>query len=139
MGIGKVLSVIPEIAGKCRVWGHGKVVQSCLDAGQDFAKIARENGGKLTLEELNRTYKKVLPKGCNIQAVSDPETAKTFLRGLNFGEDTVSFITNSAQAFVVKNYKGETLFFAPIEKFAGDKAVNVATHEFEHAIAIILL
>lgn len=134
MGIDKVISVIPEIAGKCRVWGHGKVVNSCLEAGQDFVKIARENGGKLTLEELNRVYKKVLPKGCNIQAVSDPEAAKTFLRGLNFGEDTVSLITDNAQAFVIKNYKGEILFFAPIEKFAGDKAVNVATHEFEHAL-----
>lgn len=134
MGIGKVLSVIPEIAGKCRIWSNGKVVRSCLEAGEDFTKVARENGGKLTIEQINNTYRRILPKGSNIQAVSDHQQVGTFLRNMKFDEDTVAFLSNGTQALVIKNFKGETLFFVPIEKFAGDKAVNIATHEFEHVL-----
>lgn len=135
MGINKVLCVIPEIAGKCKIWRNGKVVKKCLEAGSEFTRMAKENDGKLTIEELNKVYKKILPKGSKIEAVNDPQKMGAFLRNMKFNEDTISLYSNSAQALVIKNLKNETLFFVPIEKFSGDKAVNIATHEFEHVLS----
>lgn len=134
MGISKIISAIPEIASKCKVYSNSKVVKNCVEAGHEFATIAKQNEGNLNIEQLNSVYKRFLPKGCNIEATNDPQKVAKFLTDMKFDQDTVSFLSNNAQACVIKNFKGETLFFTPIEKFAGDKAVNTATHEFEHAL-----
>lgn len=134
MRTSSVLSSITELTGRLRMWSHGKIEKRCLEAGQNFVKIAKENEGKLTINDLNEIYRKILPKGIKIKIVNDSQTAENFLRGIHLKEDTISRYKTCGQAYVVKNFKGETLFFAPIENFSGDKAVNIATHEFEHAL-----
>lgn len=129
-----IFNAVSEIAGKCRVWSHAKVVRKCEQAGHEFVKMAKANDGKLTIEQLNGVYGRISPKGCKINAVSDPQSVESFLRGMNLGEDVISAISTTAQAIVMNNFKGERLFFLPIEKLSGDKAVNLATHEFEHAL-----
>lgn len=78
-------------------------------------------------------YRKILPKGCNIEATNDTQKLKTFLENMKFSNETISAIIEGAQAFIVRNFEGKTLFFLPIEKFSGEKAVNVAVHEPKHA------
>lgn len=130
-----ILGAVSELAGKCRVWSHAKVEKKALEAGHQFVQMAKANDGRLTIDQLNSVYRGILPKGVKLQAVSDPKAGEAFLRSLNLlSEDTISMFMQGAQAFVAKSLKGETLFYIPIEKFAGDKAVNIATHEFEHAV-----
>lgn len=132
MGISKVFSAIPEMAGKYKIMSHRKIMKSCLSFGEDLTRLAKENGGHLTIEQLNKACEKVLPKDLSVNIVSDRKVAEQFLKGMDFGEDTISLTTNNSQSLVIKNLKGESLFFLPIEEFAGDTAVNLATHELEH-------
>jgi hypothetical protein len=130
-----IINAVSEIAGKCRVWSHAKVERKCLEVGHELVQVAKANDGKLTIDQLNAVYRRILPKGVKLQAVSDPKEGEAILRSFKaLKEDTISLYLREGAAFVVKDPKGEVLFYIPIENFIGDKAVNVATHEFEHAL-----
>lgn len=132
---GNVLRSLPQMVSECRIYGPNTIMRKCAKVGKDLSQLAKQNGGKLTIEELNLAYKKVLPKGSKIEAVNDPQKAVEFLRNLHLSDELILSILESAGALFMKNFKSENLFFIPIENFSGNKAVNVATHEFEHALS----
>lgn len=130
-----IFNAVSELAGKCRVWSHAKVERKCLEAGHELVQLAKANEGKLTIDQVRSAYGRVLPKGCKLQIASDPKDGEALFRGFNLlSEDTISLYSQSGLAVVTKNPKGETLCYIPIEKFTGETAVNIATHEFEHAL-----
>lgn len=128
-----ILSVLPQI-NKCGIYRYKKITQICLSVGEDLSKTAKQNNGMLNIENLNTAYRKVLPKKSTIEVTDSLQNSKDFLKKSNFSDEIISNLERSAQAFVVKNLKGKTLFFIPIKNFSSDKAVNVATHEFEHVL-----
>lgn len=130
-----IFNAVSEIAGKCRVWSHAKVERKCLEAGHQFVQMAKANGGRLTIDQVNKVYREILPKGVKLQAVSDPKAAEAFLRDMKFDERAISCMFKAVQAFVQRNLKGEALLFIPVEQFVGSKVVNVSTHELEHVLS----
>lgn len=134
MGISSIIRFIPEAVSSFRIYGNNTIMRKCMNVGRELEQTAKQNGGQLSIDELNLAYKKILPKGSQIEVTNDSSQLAKFLKSMNFSDDVISYVTNSAQAMVVGDFKGKTMFFLPIEKFLGDKAVNVATHEFEHVL-----
>lgn len=127
-------NAVSEIAGKCRVWSHAKVERKCLEVGHELAQAAKINGG-LTIEQVRSAYGRVLPKGLELQVVSDPKAVEDFAKSMRNGNVIVDAIKHgTSSAFYATNSRGERLLYLDVAGMSTVKTVSTAPHELEHVL-----